>query len=290
MALNIRKMNIFNFLFEKKFYAHLALIVLATFFVLWIVLSSLKLYTFHNEAIIVPDYSGIYIDTIDSISNDHHFRFIVADSIYNSDGIPGSIVLQNPLAGSKVKRHRKIYLTIIAKMPEMTHMPNLIDLSLRQAVATLKSRGLKVNTLQYVPDFAENAVLEQLFKGNNILPDSLIQKGSKIDLILGKGYEVPKVKIPFLIGMNQEDACNILHLSALNVGVQTFLDSIKNGSYKVYHQEPNWDSTILLNYGDFINLWYRSDSAFDFEQYIKIILPDSQKIDSFQIYNDSLMF
>ncbi len=54
---------------------------------------------------------------------------------------------------------------------------------------SLRSKGLTVNQLQYVEDFAGNAILEQLYKGEVIEPGTIIEKGSEIDLVVGLGQE-----------------------------------------------------------------------------------------------------
>lgn len=283
-------MKFFDFLKYRKFYLHFFLGIVLAFLLLWLVLSSLNMYTHHGEAISLPDYSGIAIDSIDHLPNEHNFTFIVTDSIYDSKRTPGTIIMQNPLVDSKVKRNRKIYLTIIAKMPEMVHMPNLVDLSLRQSLVTLDAEGLKVNSLQYIPDFAENAVLAQLYNGDTILPDSLLQRGSKVDLILGKGYNPRKLSIPFLIGMPQKDVQKYLNRSSLNIGEEIYLDSLDGGIFRVYMQEPSWKNDSILNYGDFISLWYRSDFKVDFNYYIDSIRRDTLEIDSLNLMLDSLQF
>lgn len=292
-------MKFFNFLKQKKFYLHFSIAIVVSIFLLWLIISTLNLYTHHGEAISVPNYSGLSMSEIDSLPYDHHFNFIITDSIYDSRRKPGTVVMQNPLSDSKVKRKRKIYLTIIAKMPEMVHMPNLVDLSLRQSLVTLEANGLQVNSLQYIPDFAENAVLAQVYNGDTILPDSLIQRGAKVDLILGKGYDPRKIKLPFLIGMTQKDAHKFLHRSSLNIGEEIMLDSTGINLYRIFMQEPSWDQDTSLNYGDFISLWYRSDLNFDFDQYIDSLMTDTtikepllMPIDSlfFESVNDSLFF
>lgn len=283
-------MKFFNFLKQKKFYLHLSISIVVAFLLLWAIIKTLNSYTHHGEAILVPNYSGLSMSQIDSLPNDHNFNFIVTDSIYDSRRKPGTVVMQNPLSDSKVKRKRKIYLTIIAKMPEMIKMPNLVDLSYRQSLVTLEANGLQVNTLQYIPDFAENAVLAQVYNGDTILPDSLIQRGAKIDLILGKGYNPRKIRLPFLIGMTQKDAHKYLHRSSLNIGEEIILDSTDNNRYRIFMQDPSWDQDTSLNYGDFISLWYRSDLNFDFDKYIDSLMTDTTIKEPILLPTDSLFF
>lgn len=287
-VLNIRKMKFFDFLRQKKFYLHLGIAVLTSILLLLLVFQILKGYTYHGEAITLPDYSGYSINKPDSIDDLNNFTFIVTDSVFDPSKTSGTVIAQNPLANSKVKRNRKIYVTIVAHMAEMVRMPNLVDLSLRQSLVRLEMAGLKVNSLHYIPDFAQNAVLDQLYEGVTIAPDSLIQINSKIDLVLGKGYYTQKLLMPFLIGLSKEEAEKKIFEASFNLGEEIFLDDDDPEFMRVYMQEPSWDSELQMNHGDFINLWYRSDVAIDFEEYIKNLTIDTLATDSLLV--DPLLF
>jgi beta-lactam-binding protein with PASTA domain len=283
-------MRFFYFFGRKKFYLQIPIVFVAVVALIIGVLYSLNIYTFHGEALNLPSYYGLTMDEIEQQTNENNFHYILTDSIYDTSQIPGTVILQNPLPNSKVKRNRKVYLTIIAKSPEQIRMPNLVDLSKRQALVTLKAKGLKVNTLHYIPDFAKHAVLAQLYQGDTIAPDSLIQKGSKIDLILGNGYNPQRFRVPFLIGKTQSEAHQIIHGSSLNIGEQSYVDENKYGGiYRVYTQFPEFDSDSLLSYGDFVNLEYRSDFAFNFEEYIEELFPDTLALDSIIMSKDSIL-
>lgn len=284
--LNIQKKEFFNFLRQKKFYLHLGIALVGSFILLLIVFQIIKWYTFHGEAIRVPDYSGSTISKLDSIDDRNNFQFIVTDSIFDISKASGTVISQNPLPYSTVKRNRKIYLTTVAHSIEMVPMPNLVDLSLRQSLVRLEMSGLEVNILDYVPDFAEDAVLAQMYRGDTIYPDSLIQIRSKIDLILGKGYNPRKLLVPFLIGLTKKEAEKKLHYASFNLGAETYIEQGDENRIKVYLQEPVWDDEIQFNHGDFINLWYHSDSIINFAEYIKSLQPDTLRMDS--IYIDSL--
>jgi beta-lactam-binding protein with PASTA domain len=283
-------MRFFYFLGRKKFYLQIPIAFVAVIALIMGVLYSLNIYTFHGEALNLPVYYGLTMTEIEQQPNENNFQYILTDSIYDSSKKPGSVILQNPLPNSKVKRNRKVYLTIIAKSAEKILMPNLVDLSLRQAIGTLKVNGLEVNTLYYIPNFAYNAVLAQLFQGDTISPDSLIQKGSKVDLILGNGNNPQKLKVPFLIGKTIKEAHHYIHEFSLNIGEETYLDQNNYGGiYRVYTQFPAFDSDSLLSYGDFISLEYRSDFAFNFEEYIESLTPDTSMmmtIDSLMLIDD----
>jgi beta-lactam-binding protein with PASTA domain len=65
-------------------------------------------------------------------------------------------------------------------------MPQLEDVSLRQAEIMLKAIGLQLGQVIYKPSPYENAVLEQLYKGRTINPGTEISAGETIVLVVGK--------------------------------------------------------------------------------------------------------
>jgi beta-lactam-binding protein with PASTA domain len=65
-------------------------------------------------------------------------------------------------------------------------MPNLRDLSLRQATSLLETYGMKVGSVITVPSVGK-AVVEQYYKGYVIAPGEKIPQGSVITLQIGNG-------------------------------------------------------------------------------------------------------
>lgn len=280
-------MSLYRFLISKKFFIHLSIAIILASVIIWGTLKILDSYTLHGENYILPDYSGFIFQDIQSLSTEGEFEYIVVDSIFDPNKEKGSIVLQDPPPFSKVKKGRKIYLTIVAIMPEQVEMPNLENLTLRQAMNILKSVGLKVNFLNYIPDFALNAVRTQKYLGDTIFPGTLIEKGSGIELVLG-GNENIKTHVPFLIGMTQKEANKIINLSSFNVGDEVFLDGKNEIHSRVYKQEPSCILDTSLNLGETINTWYRSDLYFDFEELLESLKPDTLNIDSLLMPIDSI--
>ena len=127
-----------------------------------------------------------------------------------------------------------------------------------------------------------------MFQGDTIYPDSLIQIHSRIDLVLGTGYNPKPLLNPFLIGLTKNEAEDKILEASFNVGEEIYLDEGEPENMKVFLQYPAWDTIMNMNYGDFINLWYRSDVDFDFEEYIYKITTDTTAADS--LLMDSLLF
>jgi beta-lactam-binding protein with PASTA domain len=180
-------MDFFRFLFSKKFLKHFIGIIVLGAILVWVILFVLKIYTRHGDYLQVPDFSGMTIDQVTANSDFDKYRFVVVDSVFDLTRPKGTVLNQDPYPGSRVKEGRMIYLTIVSVIPEKTTMPDLKNLSLRQAVSTLRSLGLKVGAIQYVPAFDEDAVQQQRYNGDVIAPGTRLDKGSRIDLTVGTG-------------------------------------------------------------------------------------------------------
>ncbi len=276
-------MGFFYFLGQKKFYLHLLISIALTLLLIWGAFKFLDVFTRHGEVYLVPDFSGKTVPELDQKGFNQYFDLLVIDSIYDARRMPGSIVMQNPLPGSKVKKGRHVYLTIVAKTPEMVQMPDLRNLSLRQALVLLEGKGLGVKNLQYVDYFAKNAVIDQLLNDEPVEPGTKIPKGTPIGLVVGRGNNPVPVPVPFLIGKKIAGAHAALHYASLNVGKEYFLDGDDTVHARVFKTEPAYNSRTLLPLGDSVNIWYRSDENFNFKDYIRQMLSDTIRQDSMAV-------
>lgn len=151
------------------------------------VLLSLRFFTHHGQDIRVADIRGMYLPELKPFEKEFGFKFVVRDSVYEPERTPGEIIAQTPQPGEHVKKNRTFYVVLAASLPASVHMPDLTDLSLRQAEALLETYGLKVGGKTIVPSIVKGAVVNQLYKGEEIEPGSLVRRGSYIDLQLGDG-------------------------------------------------------------------------------------------------------
>jgi beta-lactam-binding protein with PASTA domain len=268
-------MSVVDFLKSRLFIKHLLLAIGLTIIVLYLIIFSLSFYTHHGESYTVPDFRGKLPEELRQTALESGSEFVVVDSLYDAKLPKGSVILQDPLPNSKIKHNRTIYLTIVSSEPEKVSMPNLIDLSLRQTISLLETYGLQVGSLEYIPDMAKNAVLKQKYRGVEIEAGKPIKKGSKIDLILGQGIGGDKMTLPFLLGKKQSEVMKILRASSLNIGSEVFEDSKDTVHARVYKQSPAYGSVKLINMGQHIDVWYRSDKKVNFNELIKNYKYDS---------------
>jgi beta-lactam-binding protein with PASTA domain len=257
-------MSLKNFILSKLFLKQLGIAFIILAGAVMILLIGLNLYTRHGQAVPVPDFVGLNMEATKTLAKKSRMRYHVVDSVYTTYVMRGCVAEQSPKPGFKVKKWRNIALTINAYRPEMVVVPDLIDLSLRQAIALIESSGLVMGSLRYKPDLSINVVLNQLYNGKEIAGKDSIQKGSVIDLVLGKGLSNQRTSIPDLIGMTLESATDRILSASLNIGTFIFDNTIRSGedSLKsfVYKQNPEFRSDATLQLGSSIYLWMTTDS------------------------------
>lgn len=278
-------MGVFTFLAKKKFYLHLFIILLLSIGIFWVSFRLLSIYTRHGEVYVVPDFRGMQKERVLE-QFDSQFNFILSDSIYQKGAPNGSIIQQDPMPGSKVKHGRNVYYVIVAQMPEKVSMPNLRNLSLRQAMVLLDRAGLRLNELIYIDHFAFNAVIEQNYMGEVIEPGTELFKGLEIDLLLGNGGQAEKTQMPMLIGEPATNLVYQLHQANLNIGAEYYLDANDSTHARVFRTDPPSIPGLTIAPGTKVDIWYRSDKLFNFDELLLQLQSDSISSDSINsIYN-----
>ncbi len=253
---------------------HVYMAVASVAVLVFLLFSMLDLITRHNKEMEVPSFAGMSLVQAQKIADELHLRLEVTDSVYIVRMSPGAIYKQNPLEGSRVKKNRRILLTINANSPKMINMPSLVGFSLRQAQSELSSSQLKVGKLIYVPDIATNNVLEQLYEGNPVEPGTLLQSESVIDLKLGLNEADSVALVPSVIGKPYPIIKDFLIDNSLNMGkayfdstVSTMQDSLAAFAYKQEIVLPNGDS--IPRYGTAVSVYFTLDKSL-----IPVVEPD----------------
>ena len=258
-------MDFFRFLISKIFLRHLLLAAAVTLIIILLTLLWLRLYTHHNQAISVPNLTGLTFDEADDVVSSRKLNIEVLDSIYATDMPRGTVVKQNPVPNSKVKVRRRIFVTMNAVKPEKVFMPNLVSLSDRQAILALENAGLELGEISYKPDFAVNSVLQQKIDGSVIEEGTKIEKGSEIDLVLGMGLSSETSLVPDLQLLDLAAAKAAISERFLNFGLATFDESVKNEEDSlnawVFRQNPDYDGFSRVNKGMEVFVWLTVDST-----------------------------
>lgn len=228
-----------------------------------IIIVFLRVITRHGQEFEVPDLYGMTLAEAAKATESLDLRLEVTDSVYIRGMERGAVSRQNPEAGSKVKKNRRILLVINSVIPRQSTMPLITGFSLRQARTELASNGLNVGKLIYVEDMATNNVLAQQYNGEDIAPGTRLNSGSYIDLVLGLNPADSTTFIPNVIGYRYQMATELLHDNSLNIyrnefdgTVSTYSDSLE--AY-VYGQFPPASDSVSVRRGSSVTLYLSKD-------------------------------
>ncbi len=258
-------MSFKKFISSKAFLKNLALAAVILVAMFMVLLIWLNFYTRHGQSRKVPNFVGLTLEQTSRAARKSKMQYQIIDSVYTNTVPRGCIAEQNPKPGLKVKKWRSIMLTVNAFKPEMVAMPNLVNLPKRQALALIESTGLVTGTLRYIPDISIDVVINQLYNGREIAGGDSLQKGSVIDLVLGKGLSNQRTMVPDLMGMNLQPAIDKILGASLNLGTYIYDNTIISGKDSahafVYKQNPEFKNDASLQLGSSIYLWLTVDSA-----------------------------
>jgi len=176
------------FLKSRTFLIQLGLALIAVFIICFLALNWLKSTTNHGEFVEVPDFSKMSVMEMREVAEKAGLRYQVLDSTnYNPDFPRFSILEQDPPAGSKVKENRKIYFTVNPSGYKKVTVPNIIQVTQRNAASMLRAVGLDVQRVTYIDELGKDMVYNMKHKGKYVKPGDKLPKTSKIELICGNG-------------------------------------------------------------------------------------------------------
>lgn len=256
--------NFISFIKSKTFLLQIGLAVVAT--VLIIVLTNwlLGVYTNSGRVIVVPQLVGHKQADVEEELHNADLELELIDSIYKPTVEPGAIVDQIPEAGKKVKKGRKIYVTINAFSKEMTVMPALVNFSQRNALVNLQNAGLELGNVDTVASPYHGLVLKQMVDGEPISAGAKLAKGTKVDLVVGRGDTGGVAYAPSVIGKCLEDAIEALGQARLSVGSIAYDGSVTSAPDTVravvFRQSPSVSAGALEAWTP-VQLWLTIDDT-----------------------------
>lgn len=177
-----------GFLKSRTFLIQIGLALLAIVLLSFLVLKWLKSSTKHGEFVEVPDFSKMSVMEMRDAVEEAGLRYQILDSSnYNPEYPRFSILEQDPPAGNKVKSNRKIYFTVNPSGYKKVTVPDIIQVTQRNATSMLRAVGLDVQRVTYVDELGKDMVYNMKHKGKYIKPGDKLPKTSKIELICGNG-------------------------------------------------------------------------------------------------------
>lgn len=162
----------------------------------FIVLSWLDSYTLHGQAIVVPDICNMQLEPAIEKLRAENLDFEIVDYKYVKGAKENQVLEMRPAAGEKVKKGRKIELTMSSEHEPMQAVPEIIDnCSLREAEARLRAAGFKL--APNIEVAGEKDWVYSLMLGKDTLRNGMkIPVGSTVTLFIGNGEEETQTSEP----------------------------------------------------------------------------------------------
>ena len=169
-----------SFYKKHKILSTVILIALVDILLLVISYFALSVFTNHGNKETVPSLTGMDVEKATEMLDRRNLKIEIADSSYVEGARPGSILEQNPEAGSFVKDGRTIYVTIRTYSTKLVKVPMLTDMSSRQSQSILTALGIKDVRIQSVPS-------EFRCNGASLTEGSKIPVNATVTLFVGDG-------------------------------------------------------------------------------------------------------
>lgn len=188
--------DFFQFLKSKTFLIQLVLALVVLVIICFGTLSWLKSTTNHGEFVEVPDFSKMSVQDMRALAEETGLRYEVLDSTnYNPEFPRFSILDQNPVAGTKVKDSRKVYFTVNPSGYKKVTVPDIVQVTRRNASSMLRAVGLDVQRVTYIDELGKDMVYQIKYKGKYVKPGDKLPKTSKLELICGNGTITSSARI-----------------------------------------------------------------------------------------------
>ena len=171
-------------------------------------------YVGYNNEHYLPDVRGEYVEKASYHMRTLGFHTELVIVPYSEKYIPGTVIKMFPRAFTKVKKGRTINFTVAGKDQDV-NIPDMMNMSLRNAKLILSKLGLGLDTIIYEYDnlIAEGLITFQLPKNGESVNSS-----NQITLGVSRGSPPDYYIIPDIVNLSLNRARNEILSKGLRVG------------------------------------------------------------------------
>jgi serine/threonine-protein kinase len=183
-------------------------------FVLIMDLIVMPVYTNQGEELELPDLTELHFQHARKILEEKGFQ-IILDGFQFDDTYPEStVVQQNPFPFTKIKRNRRIYVTLSAG-EQLIQVPRIIGSSERDAEFRLKQLDLNIGEIFFEYN---NYHPEGVVCGQSIPSGTEVRKETKVDIIISNGRLPDAFIVPDVVGYSLSEGKRKIRNAGLKVG------------------------------------------------------------------------
>ncbi len=180
---------------------------------------------------VVPNVVGETQDAAVAAITDAGLTVGAVTPVYSATVPSGSVISQDPVAGTGVARGTAVLLTL-SEGPAPVAVPNVVNMPQATASAVIAAAGLAVGAMTpvYSATVAAGWVISQNPAGGSAVP-----AGTQVALTVSQGPQ--PVAVPDVTGMAQEAARAVITTSGLSVGTVTleYSDTVVSGEVLMQH-------------------------------------------------------
>ncbi len=226
------------------------------------ILVFIHFYTQHGSMRTVPNLQGKNIKEAIKLLEKNDLQVEIIDSLYLREHDFGAVIEQNPSPNSIVKPNRIVYLITNSSTIKKISIPNVVDMSSRQAKALLKSLGFEIEKMEYGPSAYRDLVIGVKYKHREIELGEKIPDQSKLTLVVGNGLLSSENGFPYVVGLDYVSAKQIISSSEYPLGKVTFDEQPLGNQDKfiVYKQDPEALDSLSVDNKVNVNIWLRKET------------------------------
>lgn len=191
-------------------------------------------YTNYNQGVTVPDVTKISLEEAETLLHNYGLRYEILDRRAHSAYPADYIIDQSPSARQLVKPNRKIYLTVNTAVTPQTVVPDVVNMSYRNAEIQLENNGLTVGSISYESSRFRNTIMRQ-----SIAAGDTVARGTVVNLVVSDGLGTRTVRVPEIVGLSYSEAQQKILSAGLRVGEVRFQPSREVTPNTVLSFSPN---------------------------------------------------
>jgi beta-lactam-binding protein with PASTA domain len=203
----------------------------------------------HGAEMNVPPLTGLTVEQAEGVARDQNLRVRLMGERFSPTVPTGIILEQSPPASRRVKKGRRISV-IVSGGVETTQVPAVSGAVLRQATVLLDRAGLD---LGHVAEIYSDGYADGVVVSTSPGPGTVLEKGSRVDLLVSRGRLPLRFPMPDLVGRDAEAAQE--RLEALGVVVlhsREFHRAGRSDAATVLSQRP--EAGYEITEGDTVRL------------------------------------
>lgn len=147
-------------------------------------LGKLPLQIFPDE-VSVPDIKGYSLADAERLLDETGLRIKVVSERYSNEYEAGEVISTEPAAGRKVRKQRLIFV-VVSQGVETVTVPDLYNMTYQSAMRALKEMGFEAGKTE---ERYDTYIPKGLVSGQSPEPQTVVQKGARISLVISKGAE-----------------------------------------------------------------------------------------------------